>query len=154
MHHNGKILILWDPLKADVMVIESAIDCIITRKVTLYPFKLVLYIFSTIVARRSLWNNIMEHGTSCPLPWMIMGDFNNVLKFGEKCNKAYVTPYKIRDCENCFLNVGLTDMKSIRFFTWGPTLRFGEKLIQPWLKMCGCTWEFKVLLNFYLRDVS
>lgn len=58
-----------------------------------------------------------------------MGDFNNVLKFDEKCNGADVTPYEIRDFENCYLNVGLMDMRSI-VSTRGPTQEFGAKLVE------------------------
>lgn len=46
-----------------------------------------------------------------------MKDFNNVLE--EKYNVANVSPYKVKDFENCCLNVGLTDVRSIRcFYNW------------------------------------
>lgn len=32
-----------------------------------------------IVSRRPLWNNIMEFGLNCSLPWLVMGDFNKFL---------------------------------------------------------------------------
>lgn len=49
MHRASRILILWDPMKANLTEVESttqAIHCIITRKVPSYHFKLVLYMVS------------------------------------------------------------------------------------------------------------
>lgn len=79
-----------------------------------------VYAFYTIVSRRPLWNNIKEFGSNCSLLWMIHGDFNNVLNNDERrAIKVEVTPYEVKDFENCCLNVGLTDMWSIGFFyTW------------------------------------
>lgn len=48
-----------------------------------------------------------------------MGNFNNMLNFDEKYNGTDVTLYELKDFENCCLNVGLTDMRSIEcFYTW------------------------------------
>ncbi|XP_022899391.1 uncharacterized protein LOC111412700 [Olea europaea var. sylvestris] len=68
---------------------------------------------------RPLWNNIMECRSNYSMPWMVWGDFNNVLKFNEKCYGANVTPYEVKDLENCCLSVGLVDLRSIGcFYTW------------------------------------
>ncbi|XP_022846307.1 uncharacterized protein LOC111369055 [Olea europaea var. sylvestris] len=51
--------------------------------------------------------------------WLIIGDYNNILKFDEKCNETDVTPYEIKDLPNCYLRVGLTDVRSIDcYYTW------------------------------------
>lgn len=99
MHCAGRILILWDPLKVDVTELEmtaQVIHCIITCKVTSISFQVsFVYAFHIIVARRSFWNNIKELGANCLLSWLIMGDFNNVLKFDEKCNGVDVTHMRL-----------------------------------------------------------
>ncbi|XP_022880540.1 uncharacterized protein LOC111397792 [Olea europaea var. sylvestris] len=61
----------------------------------------------------------MDFSTNVSLPWMILGDFNNVLKFDEKSNGVEMTPYEIKDFANCCQHVGLTDMRSIGcLYTW------------------------------------
>lgn len=82
--------------------------CNATCKVTLLTFLVIfVYAFPTIVSRRPLWSNIMELSLNCSLPWLIMRDFNNVLKCDEKRNGANVILYEVKDFENCCLNVGL-----------------------------------------------
>ncbi|XP_022847501.1 uncharacterized protein LOC111370020 [Olea europaea var. sylvestris] len=122
-HRAGRILILWNPSKAflDVMeVYPQIIHCKATCKVTSYTFLVsFVYGFHTVVNRRPLWNNIMEFNASISSPWLILGDYNNVLKFDEKCNGADVTPYEIKDLKNCCLHEGLMDMWSIGcYYTW------------------------------------
>ncbi|XP_022876816.1 uncharacterized protein LOC111395022 [Olea europaea var. sylvestris] len=122
-HRAGQIFILWNPSKVKLEVLETnpqVIHCIATCKVTFYTFLVsFVYAFHTIVNRRPLWNNIMDFNANVSLPWMILGDFNNVLKFDEKSNGAEVTPYEIKDFANCCLHVDLTDVRSIGcFYTW------------------------------------
>lgn len=70
------------------------------------------------MSQTALWNNIKEFGLNCSVPWLTMGDFN-VLKFDEKCNGVDVAPYEVKDFKNCCPDVGLTDVRSIRYFyTW------------------------------------
>ncbi|XP_022868499.1 uncharacterized protein LOC111388067 [Olea europaea var. sylvestris] len=122
-HRAGRILILWSPSKVKLEVLETTpqiIHFIATCKVTSYTFLVsFVYGFHTIVSRRPLWNNIMDLHANVSLPWMILGDFNNVLKFDKNSNGAEVTPYEIKDFANCCLRVGLTDVRSIGcLYTW------------------------------------
>ncbi|XP_022846184.1 uncharacterized protein LOC111368907 [Olea europaea var. sylvestris] len=102
-HKAGRILILWNPSKVKLEVLETAsqvIHCIATCK-------------------RPLWRNIMDFSTNVSLYWMILGDFNNVLKFDEKSNGAEVIPYEIKDFANYCQHVGLTVMRSVGcLYTW------------------------------------
>ncbi|XP_022862530.1 uncharacterized protein LOC111382721 [Olea europaea var. sylvestris] len=122
-HKAGCILVLSNSLKAELEVLDTTaqvIHCSITCKVTSRTFLVnFVYAFHTIVNCRPLWDNIEEFGLNCTLPWLALGDFNNVLNFDEKSNGADVTPYEIKDFEMCCQNVGLTDMRSIGcFYTW------------------------------------
>ncbi|XP_022889167.1 uncharacterized protein LOC111404615 [Olea europaea var. sylvestris] len=95
-HRARRILISWNPSKIKLEVLETkpqAIHCIATCK-------------------RPLWNDFMDFNANVSLPWMLFGDFNNVLKFDEKSNGAEVT-HKIKDFANFCLHVGLTDVRSI-----------------------------------------
>ncbi|XP_022858354.1 uncharacterized protein LOC111379243 [Olea europaea var. sylvestris] len=122
-HRVSRILVLWSPSKVKLEVLEMTpqiIHCIATYKVTSYTFLVsFVYDFHTIVSRRPLWNNIMDLRANVSLPWMILGDFNNVPKFDEKSNGAEVTPYEIKDFANYCLHVDLTDVHSIGcLYTW------------------------------------
>ncbi|XP_022842022.1 uncharacterized protein LOC111365716 [Olea europaea var. sylvestris] len=122
-HRAGWILILGNSSKVKLEVLETnpqVIHCIVTFKVTSYTFVVsFVYAFHTIVSRRPLWNNIMDFNANVSLPWMILGDFNDVLKFNEKNNGAEVTPYEIQDFANCCLHAGLTNVRSIGcLYTW------------------------------------
>ncbi|XP_022873326.1 uncharacterized protein LOC111392262 [Olea europaea var. sylvestris] len=99
---------------------SQIIHCKATYKVTSFTFLVsFVYGFHTMVNQRPLWNTIIELNENVSLPWLILGDYNNVLKFDEKCNGADVTPYEIKNLANCCLKVGLTDVRSIGcFYTW------------------------------------
>lgn len=116
----GRILIIWDLLKVELDVLEitaQVIHCLATCKVTSYTFHIsFMYALHTTVTRRPLWNNIMEFGSKVALPWMIVGDFNNMLKSDERSNGVEVTPYEVKDFTNCCLSVGLTNVRSIGCF--------------------------------------
>ncbi|GFY86576.1 hypothetical protein Acr_05g0002150 [Actinidia rufa] len=55
-------------------------------------------------------------------PWLILGDFNNVLTLDERSNGQPVSPYEIRDFHRCCSNLGLVDTPySGAFLTWTNT---------------------------------
>lgn len=131
----GRILVLWDPTKVDLQVLEATpqvIHCNVTCKVTSIATCIsFVFAFHSIVTRRPLWSNIVDFGADCPNPWLILGDFNNVLKYDERCNRADVNAY------DCCLNASLSDLRSIGcFFTWNKNSqaypRYGVRLIEPW----------------------
>ena len=71
------------------------------------------------MGRRLLWHNLMEFGSRCSGPWLLLGDFNSVLRLEEKCNILNVSAYEIQDFYNCCAVVGLSDLPSVGcFFSW------------------------------------
>ncbi|GFY84194.1 hypothetical protein Acr_03g0009680 [Actinidia rufa] len=57
--------------------------------------------------------------SSSGMPWMLLGDFNNVLSIEEKANGLPVTPYEMRDFKSCCYDTGMSDIRSSGvFFTW------------------------------------
>ncbi|GFY87685.1 hypothetical protein Acr_05g0013240 [Actinidia rufa] len=59
------------------------------------------------------FNSIHHH------PWILLGDFNNVLSNGERINGMPVTTYEIREFKECCYDLGLSDLRSTgAFFTW------------------------------------
>ncbi|GFZ18258.1 hypothetical protein Acr_26g0015270 [Actinidia rufa] len=52
-------------------------------------------------------------------PWILLGDFNNVLSNDEKANGLPVTEYETRDFRNCCYDLGISDLRfSGVFYTW------------------------------------
>ena len=79
----------------------------------------LVYAFNTIVGRRPLWANLDRFNAALRDPWLILGDFNNVLKMDERSNSQPVSLYEIRDFHPCCNNLGLVDTPfSGVFLTW------------------------------------
>ncbi|GFS35680.1 hypothetical protein Acr_00g0041440 [Actinidia rufa] len=73
----------------------------------------------SVVSRRPLWENLCKFNSFADLPWLLMGDFNNVLKGEEKANGVSVTNYEMKDFQDCCYDLGLTDLKFTGLsFTW------------------------------------
>ncbi|KAK6119511.1 hypothetical protein DH2020_046746 [Rehmannia glutinosa] len=93
-HPNGRILVLWNP--ATVILEEP-----------------------TSLHKKPLWDNLISFGENCSLPWIAIGDFNNVLNANEKCNGKDVTSHELKHFEECCVLTGLTDLRSMGcHFTW------------------------------------
>lgn len=109
------------------------------------------------------FNNVLNFDEKCNgtdvTPYkLIMGDFNNVLNFDEKCNGVDVTPYKVKDFENCCLNVGITDMRSIGcFYTWTNGTKW-SKLDRAMVNNVWMQADFNCIADFlpsgYISDHS
>ncbi|XP_052210865.1 uncharacterized protein LOC127813766 [Diospyros lotus] len=105
-----------EPLGCSPQVIHCKISCLVSLKVFNMSF---IYGLHSIVSRRPLWNSIMEFGMQCSNPWLLLVDFNNVLRVDERFNGADVFTYEISDCQDYYLSAGLSDLQSMRcFFTW------------------------------------
>ena len=123
LNPHGRILILWKEDKATLEIMEKSdqvIHCLVTRKSSSIKFHLsFVYAFNTIVGRRPLWDNLRRFGSDCVGPWMILGDFNNVLSNDEKVNGLPVSSYATRDFRNCCYDTDMSDMSSSGvFYTW------------------------------------
>lgn len=120
---GGRILLVWNPLKVEVNVVQKhpqSIHCIVKCKISSISFRSsIVYAHNTLVQRRLLWADLENFSGQFSAPWIVLGDFNNVLKYNERCNGRDVTPYEIRDFEDCCNALGLSDMQSAGcFFTW------------------------------------
>jgi len=100
-HAGGRILILFDPkrIRLDAMeILPQVIHCRVTCLVSSISFLLSsVYGFNSIVARRVLWENLKNWGGSLSEPWLLMGDFNSILKEEERVGGAPVTHYQTGD---------------------------------------------------------
>ncbi|GFS35287.1 hypothetical protein Acr_00g0038880 [Actinidia rufa] len=103
-HPNGRILMIWKEKLVALVILETS-DQAIHCQATL--------------GRRSLWENLRWFNSIHHHPWILLGDFNNVLSNGERINGMPVTTYEIREFKECCYDLGLSDLRSTgAFFTW------------------------------------
>ncbi|XP_074266953.1 uncharacterized protein LOC141590248 [Silene latifolia] len=78
----------------------------------------VIYGFNKNADRRNLWQSLLDIHSTIHGPWMVMGDFNNVLNMDERIG-APVTVAEVKDFQDCVDSCGLYDLSSIgAYFTW------------------------------------
>jgi len=146
-HAGGRILVLFDPerIRLEAVIVHpQVIHCKVTCRVTSVSFLLsCVYGFNTIGSRRGLWEELISFGSSLVEPWLLMGDFNSVLRQEERVGGALVNHYQTADFAECCDGLGLSDMQ----FT-GCHLTWTNGTI--WSKldrvMCNIPWLQKALL--------
>ncbi|XP_074278043.1 uncharacterized protein LOC141601646 [Silene latifolia] len=122
VHDGGRIWVIWDPaiFTVDIIAIEPRV---IYSKVTSLQSGIVwwlsmVYGFNRVNERLSLWNSLAIMNTVAIGPWVVMGDFNNVLALNERLGSE-VTNYEIRDFQKCVAECGLVDVPAQgAYFTW------------------------------------
>jgi len=114
-HGGGRILILYDPLKIQLDTLEvlpQIIHCRVVCKLSSVSFiGSFVYGFHSIVTRRSLWENLIRWGVTLSEPWLLMGDFNNILRQEERVCGADVSHYQYKDFTDCCDDLGLSDLQ-------------------------------------------
>lgn len=69
-----------------------------------------VYAFNKVVLRRDLWQSLSSLGCAITGPWMLIGDFNNVLQPHERINGRDVTMYETRDFLEICSEVAIEDL--------------------------------------------
>lgn len=87
-HENGRILLLWNSELVNVQtVFKSAqvIHVLVSSKVSQMEFYFSLvYAFNSPEDRVSLWQEIEAPSAQINIPWLIGGDFNTTMMYGER----------------------------------------------------------------------
>ncbi|PSS19303.1 Endonuclease, partial [Actinidia chinensis var. chinensis] len=122
-HPNGRILLVWkeDLVQLDIIqTTDQAIHCLATCKSSNVSFYIsFIYAFNTPVGRRPLWHNLRRLSYTSQNPWILLGDFNNVLSPDERINGQPVTMYETREFKECCYDIGISDIRSAGVFhTW------------------------------------
>lgn len=123
LHDAGRIIVLWDPSMVHLEPIDmgpQVIHCKAKCKVTSITFHIsFVYAFHSVVGRRPLWLNLRDFGSRCSGSWLVLGDFNCVMNFEEKCNGLPVSEYETKDLKDCCVDLSLSDLPSSGCrFTW------------------------------------
>lgn len=78
----------------------------------------VVYGSNKLVERKVLWDQLCSLG-SITAPWLVGGDFNNVLRPGERQGGSSVQLYEEVDMQQCLQQCALVDMRWQGLqFTW------------------------------------
>ena len=104
-HYNSRVWLVWKPDVYKVACISSS-GHVITYEVCYVPLQLkymmsVVYAYNTREERKELWEALVHHSLGCVKPWMILGDFNSVLKMDDRLDCNLVTwsmAFAFQDC--------------------------------------------------------
>ncbi|XP_074305730.1 uncharacterized protein LOC141640950 [Silene latifolia] len=112
-HDGGRIWIIWDASNYDVEVLRSEAQVVHTR-VTFLPtgkawWLSMVYGFNSLAERVGLWQCLKSMKNAVRGPWVVMGDFNNVLAMNERIGSE-VTDAEVRDFQECVDYCGLCDI--------------------------------------------
>ncbi|XP_074316134.1 uncharacterized protein LOC141652515 [Silene latifolia] len=131
-HDGGRIWLIWDAMNYKVEVLSSEAQ-VINTKVTflstgVHWWVSVVYGFNRIAERVPLWESLTNMSGIVDGPWVVMGDFNNVLAMNERIGSE-VTIAEMRGFQNCVDARGLMDIPAHgAFFTWNNKHEVGDKV--------------------------
>lgn len=120
---GGRILLLWNPDKVKLsllLAMPQVMHTMVTCRISSISFSIsFIYAASSLVNRREAWGNLIDIGTDLTSPWLVLGDFNNVLFPVDRANGREVCPYEVKNFSDCCSALGLVDLNSVgQFFTW------------------------------------
>ena len=117
----GGILILWDPARVSLHVINSNAQGVhaLVEVNTNNFFLSTIYANTKFRIRKNLWNDLIDVAHNIDMPWLVIGDFNEVLSQNEKWGGNAVKPHRIAmfssTMDSCnLLDLGFNGPK----FTW------------------------------------
>lgn len=114
-HPNCTIWILWKEGSSDINNKESS-DQYIHYKVNNVSNSyalIVIYAHNQLINRRKIWMDINQLANSIQGPWMLVGDFNNVLNVKDKIGGNSVQKVEYKDLKNMMDETGLYDHDTI-----------------------------------------
>ncbi|XP_060216346.1 uncharacterized protein LOC132643841 [Lycium barbarum] len=102
---NGRIWVGWKTAKVDVQAVytnEQVIHCQVQDKNTTFSSYITfVYGKHTVADRRPLWEQLREIKGTINTPWLILGDFNNILHVEDRLNGAPVHHIEMQDFQQC-----------------------------------------------------
>ncbi|XP_073149148.1 uncharacterized protein [Henckelia pumila] len=98
---NSRILVMWDSkdVRLDVLGMSDQV--------------IHVSVVNSVVARRPLWDFLINHGENISLPWILLGDFNCVRYPHEKMGGIPIAPRDMEDLRNCINRLELSDVNHV-----------------------------------------
>ncbi|KAF7812560.1 uncharacterized protein G2W53_033536 [Senna tora] len=122
MGYAGGLWVLWNENQISLRMIEDTFQEIhASMDVNGSPIALMSFVYGSPSRdrRKILWENLVNLSTVHNLPWLVGGDFNEILSPDEKWGVRDASLTRINDFQNCIDACGLTDLGfSGLKFTW------------------------------------
>lgn len=137
----GGIWILWDaavlhvePLTFD----DQVINVLVKRGQDPYWFLSAIYASPKLNFRNDLWHYLECIGTGLSFPWLLIGDFNQVLGSHDKRGGARVCQARVRPFQTMINSCELVDLGFVGpRYTWSNMHR-GSARVEERLDRCLC----------------
>ncbi|XP_058746230.1 uncharacterized protein LOC131619107 [Vicia villosa] len=122
-HMNGRIWLAWDPNIWSIIPSEKTDQlvhsAVYTKAGNLSHHLTIVYAHNQLNNRRNLWQDLIRISVHIQGPWMVVGDFNNILKVDDRIGGNDVHLAEYIDMEDMLANSNLSEHETIRaWFTW------------------------------------
>ncbi|XP_075080662.1 uncharacterized protein LOC142166136 [Nicotiana tabacum] len=117
------VWVVWRPDIYNVTIkgiISQAISC----QATFVPLQLIflitfVYAYNLKEDRKELWKYLCSISQGNNIPWIVLGDFNDVLHTGDRIGDNPILYVEVVDFSNCIDSCGLSELPSIGGqYTW------------------------------------
>ncbi|XP_028799172.1 uncharacterized protein LOC114754555 [Neltuma alba] len=143
---SGGLVIAWKSAQIQISIIEQDrqffhVLCEIPDRQTF--MMTVVYVSPNIESRTQIWEKLKIISSSSSLPWIVMGDFNDILEATDRTGGARICHNRINWFQDRVSECGLVDMgfKGPKF-TWRGPLRPGCSRLYERLDRALCNSNF------------
>lgn len=126
--HNGgpvrsRIWLLWQPDVFQVTPVHIQTQWIhvkVRKILTKEEFQLtIVYGYNQLSARQTLWDGLKGVSSSMLDPWLVIGDFNNILSTDDRRGGQPVSAHEFQAFQECIDQCMLSQMRWVGdHFTW------------------------------------
>ncbi|XP_058727038.1 uncharacterized protein LOC131598458 [Vicia villosa] len=122
-HYNGRIWVMWKDKEVTVTLLQKEeqfihLDVISADK-RIHYLATIVYAMNQLERRKCLWEQIENLGTNTSIPWIVMGDYNNVLTSQDRIGGNQVNIAEYKDLADMMHRTGLFEAPTRgRHFTW------------------------------------
>ncbi|PNX83937.1 hypothetical protein L195_g039987 [Trifolium pratense] len=164
-HPNGRIWLMWKTCKWNVKLLtcsDQFIHCeVYDVSGKLSHWMSVIYAQNQLANRKKLWLDIKNCANSIQGPWMVIGDFNNVLTVADRAGGIPVQPAEFYDLDCMMDEIGLYEHDTRgSHFTWSNKHTNGVIYTRIDRAICNREWFLKYpnceveVLNPHISDHS
>ena len=118
---RGRIILAWNPTIFTVDIqncTDQLIHCLVQLRSREWCFITCVYGCNTEKERKELWSDLEKIAGVVTRSWLVIGNFNNILEYGERIGRR-AHKHISWDFKECVNVCGLEDIKaSGSFFTW------------------------------------
>lgn len=124
-HYNNRIWLTWRHDYYQVNPISKTAQQI-TCEVMFLPFQIAFEISyvrkigkSCGKVRKELWESLLIQSRRCSKPWMVLGDFNSIIKADDRIGGNHESWLEIVDFHECVTDCGLLEFPTQgNRYTW------------------------------------